>query len=225
MLAIAFACTGCGPKVGETEDGGGSESVESEGGGSSEESTVSGPSTSTGPTTTTTNADDATTDTPQPLDVGSTVPDVTGTHLFAVAAVIDPSHPLQWFATVSEGGQPGGLTIELQSLSLDQAATTTPREPVGEARVIDVVVEADGSFTVEVPDMLIPGAANPITGSDIVGTIILDGRVVSDDLLCGNVTGTITQPLMLDLTGSTFAGTRVPDISQLPGDPIPAACP
>ena len=56
------------------------------------------------------------------------------------------------------------------------------------------------------------------------GLELIEGDVLSDDLWCGDAFGMITQPLMLDLTGSTFAGTRIVD-GQLPGDPIPASCP
>jgi hypothetical protein len=34
-----------------------------------------------------------------------------------------------------------------------------------------------------------------------------------------------TQPLTLDLAGSTFASTQIQSITDLPGDPIPASCP
>jgi hypothetical protein len=72
---------------------------------------------------------------------------------------------------------------------------------------------------------MVTGMANPITGSDIVATLALDGVIQSEDLFCGSVTGMVTQPLMLDLMGSTFAGVRVPSIDMLPGDPITVACP
>jgi hypothetical protein len=211
----------CGPQVAADDDGSESDedgSGDSSGGGSSSTPTAS---SSTGV------ADVATTDTPLPLDVGSTLPDLSGTHLFAVAAVIDPAHPFQWLATIGQAEQPGGtaLKIQLQSLALDQGATTTPRTPVGESLAVDIVVDEEGLFAVEIPDVMISGAANPITGSDIVGSMVLEGQVIDDERWCGTVSGMITQPLMLDLSGSTFAGTRVADISQLPGDPIPKACP
>lgn len=224
---IVGMLSACGPQVSVSEDG----DDGSDGGTSDASSTGNGPSTTTvssssGDPTSSTVADVATTDTPV-LDFGTTLPDLSGTHLFAVAAVIDPAHPFQWLATISQTAQPGGaaLTIELQSLALDPGATTTPRTPVGDPLVLDVLVDEEGGFGVELPQTMIPGAANPITGSDIVGTMILQGNVLDESLWCGSVTGMITQPLMLDLTGSTFAGTRLLGDGELPGDPIPAACP
>src|SRR5689334_21678454 len=83
----------CGPQVGVSEDDDGSD-----GGTSDDGSTGNGPSTSTansGDPTSSTITDVATTDTPV-LDFGEGLPNITGQHLFAVAVIIDPAHPLQW---------------------------------------------------------------------------------------------------------------------------------
>lgn len=212
---MAVVLMGCGPRV--AVDDGGDDSTE-DGGTSSD-----GPSSTM---TTTTVADVATTDVPM-LDFGEALPDITGQHLFAVSVVIDPAHPFQWLADVTQTNHSGGATlkIELQPLALDTGATTTPRTPVGTALDVETEVGEDGSFVFALPGLMIPGAANPITGSDIGGDIVVQGTIESAALWCGTVSGTITQPLMLDLGGSTFAGTRVGSITELPGDPIPAACP
>lgn len=163
------------------------------------------------------------------MDQGGALVDVSGDFLFALAAVIDPAHPLQFYATVTftATADGGTLDMQLQPLSLDQGGTTMPRQPVGEVLpLVGVPVDASGGFMVTIDQpVMVTGMANPITGSDIVATLALDGVIQSEDLFCGTVTGMVTQPLMLDLMGSTFAAVRVPSIDMLPGDPITVACP
>lgn len=163
------------------------------------------------------------------MDQGGSLADVNGTFLLALAAVIAPETPLQFFATVTftPEGEGGTIAMNLQPLSLDQLATTVPREPVGESLDIGpVAVTAGGSFELPILDpVMVTGAANPITGSDIVATLNLSGSIQSEDIFCGTVTGMVTAPLMLDLAGSTFAAVRVPSVDMLPGDPITSLCP
>lgn len=163
------------------------------------------------------------------MDQGGALVDISGDFLFALAAVIDPAHPLQFYTTVTFTATADGGTadMQLQPLSLDQGGTVAPRQPVGEVLpLLGVPVDASGKFQVMIAQpVMVTGMANPITGSDIVATLNLDGVIQSEDLFCGTVTGMVTQPLMLDLMGSTFAAVRVPSIDMLPGDPITVACP
>lgn len=163
------------------------------------------------------------------MDQGGALADVNGDFLLALAAVIAPETPLQFYATVTftpstDGGM---LQMNLQPLSLDVLATTVPRQPVGDSLELQAVpVNATGGFELPITEpVMVTGMANPITGSDIVATLNLSGTIQSEDLFCGTVTGMVTAPLMLDLTGSTFAAVRVPSVDMLPGDPITAACP
>ena len=61
--------------------------------------------------------------------------------------------------------------------------------------------------------------ANPISGGDILATIVLDGRILSDDAWAGAVSGMATQPVAADLAGSTFGALRVADPSDRPQFP------
>jgi hypothetical protein len=157
------------------------------------------------------------------------VADITGTHLFAISAVISPTTPLQFIATVqatttSDGGT---MTIDFQPLALDVGSTTTPRTPVGEPlRLPATPIDADGCFAVDLGETMVTGMANPITGADIVATLAIEGGTVSEDLWCGNVTGMVSMPLMLDLAGSTFAATRITgtDPASLPTEVV-YSCP
>ncbi len=162
------------------------------------------------------------------MDMGGALADVSGTFLFALSAVIDPTHPMQFYTTVTftPGGDGGTLAMDLQPLSLDVGSTTAPRMQVGEVLSLPATpVDAAGAFgfVIENP-VMVTGAANPITGGDIVATLELSGVIQSEDVFCGTVTGMVTQPLMLDLMGSTFAAQRVTGMDALPTEVL-YACP
>jgi hypothetical protein len=163
------------------------------------------------------------------MDQGGSLADVNGDFLLALSAVIAVDTPLQFYTTVTftPGGEGGMIEMTLQPLSLDQGETTVPRQPVGEALTIGpVAVDASGGFELPIAEpVMVTGAANPITGSDIVATLNLSGSIQSEDLFCGTVTGAVTEPLDLDLLGSTFAAVRVQGIDMLPGDPLTFVCP
>lgn len=163
------------------------------------------------------------------MDQGGSLADINGDFLLALGAVIAPETPLQFYATVTftPSADGGMVAMLLQPLSLDPLATTVPRVPVGDALSVGPVpVTAAGSFELPIQEpVMVSGMANPITGSDIVATLNLSASIQSEDLFCGTVTGMVTAPLMLDLTGSTFAAVRVPSVDMLPGDPIQSVCP
>ena len=136
-----------------------------------------------------------------PIDTGDVpfVGPAPGRYLFVVDTIVAPGLPLQWEARI--GRDPDTMTG--QSLTLDQNSTTSPRELTGGVWDAKFLVEADGSFTIGVVPLAITGNANPITGSDIVTT---EMAFESAGPLCGDlVAGDITQPLPLELLGSTFA--------------------
>jgi hypothetical protein len=194
---VVLACVvGCGPVVDPEGTNSGS--------GSASESTGDASSDTGVPQPTTDDVADVATGTPIP-EPG---PDLSGECLVALATVIAPQTPLQWRAKVVHDPATGAVAMELQSLSLDPQSTTTPREPVGDPLPFTTTIAADGTFVVALGVLEIPGEANPITGSDIVADVSIEGVVISPDAWCGVATGMVTAPLMLDLLGSTFAFAR-----------------
>lgn len=219
MLLGAVGTFACGPVVDGEPDGESSSDATS----SDPSTTLSSSATSDDPDPSV--AEEVSTEPPTMLDVAAPEQNVSGRYLFAVSAVIDPDHPLQWIADVVHDTSSGELTLTMQSLSLDVGSTNFPREPVGEAMVLSTGLSEDGRFGIETPEILVVGAANPITGSDIVGNLVIQGQVFGRELWCGDVFGEITQPLQLDLTGSTFAFEPIdPATGTLP-DPVLARCP
>ena len=59
--------------------------------------------------------------------------------------------------------------------------------------------------------VMVTGAANPVTGSDIVATLVVDGDILDANTMCGELSGEVSSPLVFDLTGSTFAASRLAD--------------
>jgi hypothetical protein len=119
------------------------------------------------------------------------------------------------------------MDLVLQPLALDVGETTDPRTAVVDAlEYDDVVVNPDGTFELDLGVLELDGETNPITGSDIVTTALIEGEILDADDMCGDLSGSVTVPLMLDLAGSTFAMTRIeaPDPDSLPLV-FPTSCP
>jgi len=166
------------------------------------------------------------------LDVGGTLADVTGTFHFSLAAVIAETTPLQFIATTTFTANPDGggqLDVELQPLSLDVLSTTMPREFVGDVIPLSFPVDESGGFTADLGELAVTGAANPITGSDIVATLTLTGAIQDENVYCGIAEGDVTVPTAIPLAGSTFAAVRInPEDAMNPAalpDPPIGACP
>lgn len=225
MVVGGIVCA-CGPVV--ADDGGADGGSDS--GGASSTATTGLDSSATGTGTTVASSTTSTSISTSGDPDGSTgeVPqgEISGRFLLAFSAVIDPTHPLQWEVQVKDSGAGAARTLELvlQPLSLDVGSTTTPRQPVGTPTPVVVEVGDDGAFTVPLPGLQVPGEANPITGGDLGVSLVLAAGIRSPDLWCGEGMGTVTQPLMLDLAGSTFAAARVDDGAPLP-DAFPTSCP
>lgn len=157
-----------------------------------------------------------------PLDM---LPDVTGEFLLAFSINISPTTPIQFRMENVLTQNPDGTGVLDTTIT---PLTVAARMNVGTPFVAnDVPIAVTGEFSIMSDGVEVPGAANPITGSDIVANVILNGRLRTPDLLCGDLAGMVIEPLMLDLSpGSTFAAIRItPGATggQLP-DPV-SACP
>lgn len=158
-------------------------------------------------------------------DVMPATADVSGQFLLAVSPKFAPGTPLQMISTntlSTDGSGKTFLVSSLQPLSLDSLKVTTPRLPVGDPLTFGMVEVTDGAFVLDTGVVTFPGAANPLTGSDIESSLILSGTIISADFYCGTITGMVTQPIQQDLAGSTFAAVRVEstDPAALPKDVV-----
>lgn len=151
--------------------------------------------------------------------------DITGDFLLAVATTVDQDKPLQFIATntVTETDGKQMLSICLQPLTLLQGKVTEPREPISEPLCFMDVEIVDNNFTLDAGIVSVTGMANPITGANIVASLVMAGSVKSDDLFCGKVTGEVMEPPVGDIAGSTFAAVRLTDVKVLP-NPVVVDC-
>jgi len=162
-------------------------------------------------------------DTETKLDFGGVDPGPTETLLLAADTVVSPGLPFQGIVWLERGGA-GTVNLELQWLSLDQGSTTEPRALVGDVySYAGIPVAADGSFSWDAGVLLIPGAANPITGSDITASIQAE-VVPLGSPYCGRIAGEVMSPIVVSLEGSTHAMTTVESVDALPLE-FPVACP
>ena len=147
--------------------------------------------------------------------VGVTTGDrsIDGEYFLAIFAnPIAPTTPFQFLADVKADA--GQVVMLLTPLSLDIQSVDSPREPVPPPFEVSGPIDSEGSFTIDIPELSIPGPTNPVTGSDITASATLEG-VLAPDRICGRVSGMITVPANIDLTGSTLAGVRTD------GGPLP----
>lgn len=156
----------------------------------------------------------------------SNVPDISGMFYIAAAAVINPDTPLEFLSRTRLTPNPDGRTAELEiSVHPLRVADRMPSELASEI-VRTTTVSADLTFEVDFGVIMFPGETNPITGGDITASIIMQGRILSRDFVCGPVDGQVMMPTMFDLDGSTFAAQRIAPGTVGAALPPPiAACP
>jgi hypothetical protein len=144
--------------------------------------------------------------------------DMSGTYLLALETALGPDTPLQFVTTIEETLNPDGsgvATFTFLPLSLNVGSQTEPREcdPCMDGGLVfnDIQISAAGEFTIDMGLVAVCGGSNPVTGSDIEATLVIEGHIVHVDALCGDITGMLMSPLQADLAGSTFAMLRLAD--------------
>lgn len=144
------------------------------------------------------------------------------TLLLAIDSVVQPGLPFQAIVTTTPGM--GTIDLTLQFLSLDPGSTTSPRQLVGDLYAYPgLPVDASGTFYWDTGIILIPGAANPLTGSDMVVSMQANVVPVGTPAYCGELGGVVLMPIEVPLDGSTHAMTAVSDVANLPVD-FPVSC-
>jgi hypothetical protein len=93
---------------------------------------------------------------------------------------------------------------------------------VGNPIVATFPVAADGAFVVDLPGATIPPAANPLTATTVVADIQLVGEACPEGF-CGTVTGQVTEPIVYQLTSSTFRAQPVMGMAYPEPPPIDCA--
>jgi hypothetical protein len=149
-------------------------------------------------------------------------PTPDGDYFCALSASLDREKPLYMALNFTLDGDE--LTVDAQALARDidedrETPMDNARDPVGDVLPQNVVTYGEqGTFRIEWPGIIVVGAANPLTYSDIGGNLILEGRFIDDDISHGAMSGEVTNPTFLPLAGSTFACQRTDDPSSV--DPV-----
>ena len=152
--------------------------------------------------------------------------DFSGHYLLALSTTLAPGEPILFGCDVNVAPDLSTLELSFQPLTTD--ADAMPREPVGDSLDTGAIPYAeDGSFSVDLGEVTVPGRANPISGSDIVADVTLTATAfpMTADLpmyFCGQATGMVSVPLALDLTGSTIGAVETASFTDV--EPL-AACP
>jgi len=143
--------------------------------------------------------------------------ELTGQFIFALSAVVAPDTPILFLADVSSVPDANGTALTIGFQPLSAADRTTPvGSPVS---VGPFPIAADGAFQAALPPLVVAAEANPITGAEIEAQVTLNARICgAGDFYCGTVSGRVSRPIDLDLSGSTFAMERVS--GALPAQPL-----
>jgi hypothetical protein len=143
---------------------------------------------------------------------------VEGDYLLALSVSIAPTTPILSSLQVTTPAFNGGTGFAFVAQPLSAADRKTPVGVPFSAGPF--AVAADGAFVATVNGLQVTGAANPVTGGDIVADVVLTGNICgSDRFFCGPVTGTVTEPIALDLAKSTFTMTKLDSPTAYPEPP------
>lgn len=109
------------------------------------------------------------------------------------------------------------LSTDVDAADETRPARENPRQPVGDPiEAKGVTWDENGQFIMELGEVSVPGEANPISGSVIVATIQLSGRLCGVESMCGELAMALTEPFMADAEGTW--GTDVLDETTRPLD-------
>jgi hypothetical protein len=154
------------------------------------------------------------------------IPDATGHFFMAVHITQAASAPpillvADWKVT-DNGDGTGKATYSASALTVDTHEVSAGPPAGPQFSATDMPIAMDGTFAAALSGTL-PGDANPIAkNTDAPVDAVLHGVVMSKDTICGTITGTA----IIDISGSTWAGIRIPDGEIGANLPTPVtACP
>jgi hypothetical protein len=137
------------------------------------------------------------------------LPDLSGEALFALRlGFAGGAQPVQAIATydMTVTGNSGTMDLTLKLIKTSDRTLSS-----GAAITVnDIAVDQSGLFCIDLGTLQIAADANPLmTGDATAEDVFLIGNIRSADSTCGDVTGMVTSPSMVPLTGSTFGTVRI----------------
>lgn len=166
----------------------------------------------------------------------SSIYDITGTFLMALETSQFPGKYVQFLATYELTEQTDGtalldssmVALRTYSANPDRNLAECPRSPddicpplVDDDAPVNSQGAFESTFVYDADHPGLPGQANPISGSTFSINATLHGVILSEDMVCGTVTGDVGGSVVNLSAGSTFASQRIKSTSpdSLP-DPI-----
>jgi hypothetical protein len=144
--------------------------------------------------------------------------EIDGLYLFGLSTFLRPDYPILFAATVTyepaaspTAAVAGQISLVLQPLYCKNEGGPMPnctRENVGSPLPTFVFdVAEDGRFSADLGNVTVAGDSNPVSGRDIVATLVLQGFVREREI-CGGVTGQVSAPITAPLeVGANRFGT------------------
>lgn len=145
--------------------------------------------------------------------------DIDGDFFQTLLTSVNVEKPLYLLTTVTTSDLDGGLGLAIKLQPLDKVDRKTP---IGDPLDVPAVaVGEDGKFTIDIPELVIPAAANSLAAVAATATVKYEGNVCGDgSFICGDVSGEAgALGQTFDLTGSTFTFQRITDPASYP-DPV-----
>jgi len=151
------------------------------------------------------------------------LPDINGYFLMSIAVYFIPEKPILFYQeNVFTANDDGTGVVDVTVTPL----TVADRQPIGDPLVSEGVVVSNAGTGAAHFVGVIPGPANPISGMQIELDCTAHFTIKSENFSCGDVTGSVTRPTLIDVEGSTMGSVRIAEDTygeDLP-DPV-AACP
>ena len=158
------------------------------------------------------------------------IPDVSGEFFLNLSTPLSRDAYLEFIITqtINRNTNPAELALALQPLCVQEAQCTVG-QPVGDMLALDKTnVDENCDFELPIMGLAIPGGANAISGSDLIGNLLLKGNLQTADFYCGIVDGVaVVGGADIPINGSTFGSVRNTAVGALGTDlPDPVAfCP
>lgn len=157
--------------------------------------------------------------------VGGVIPDVSGEFYLNLSTPLGPDSYLEFIftQTIDINVNPAVLAMSLQPLCV-QAEQCTVGSPVGDMLTLDnTTVDENCDFELDIVGVPIPGGANALSGSDLIGNLLMKGNLQGPDFYCGLVDGSAeVGGAPVPINGSTFGSVRNTAVGAL-GDDLPDA--
>lgn len=154
---------------------------------------------------------------------GGELPDINGEFYLQLSPSLAPEAVLEFITTTTldKAVDPAVLTLTFQPLCAQEAQCTL-KQPIGDTfTVMNISVNEQCQYETEIVGMPVPGGANAISGSDLIGNLTMLGSIIDDDFYCGGIGGeAVVGGAGIPVDGSNFGAVRITPGTL--GDDLPA---